>query len=62
MGPKTVIMPGVEIKNTFIKAGTLVSKSTKENSIIYGNPQKEKGVLNKKLCSRVNRQNYKFHF
>ena len=63
VGPKTIIMPGVEIKkNTFVKAGTLVSKSTKENSIIYGNPQKQRGFLNKKLSSSINKQNYKFHF
>ena len=63
VGPKTIIMPGVEIKkNTFVKAGTLVSKSTKENSIIFGNPQKQRGFLNKKLSSSINKQNYKFHF
>lgn len=63
VGPKTIIMPGVEIKkNTFVKAGTLVSRSTKENSIIYGNPQKQRGFLNKKLSSSINKQNYKFHF
>ena len=63
VGPKTIIMPGVEIKkNTFVKAGTLVSRSTKENSIIYGNPQKQRGFLSKKLSSSINKQNYKFHF
>ena len=63
VGPKTIIMPGVKIKkNTFVKAGTIVSRSTKENSIIYGNPQKQRGFLNKKLSSSINKQNYKFHF
>ena len=56
-------MPGVTIKkNTFIQAGTLVSKSTTENSIVYGNPQKEKGILTKEYISRINNQNKKFYF
>ena len=43
-------MPGVIVrKNTFIKAGTVVSKSTTENTIIYGNPQKQRGTISKKI-------------
>lgn len=63
VGAKAIIMPGVTIKrNTFIQAGTLVSKSTTENSIVYGNPQKEKGILTKEYISRINNQNKKFYF
>lgn len=63
VGPKTIIMPGVIVrKNTFIKAGTLVSKSTTENTIVYGNPQKQRGTISKKLISKINKQNNKFSF
>tara|TARA_B110000305_G_scaffold163105_1_gene180443 strand:- start:3188 stop:3664 length:477 start_codon:yes stop_codon:yes gene_type:complete len=63
VGPKSVIMPGVIVKkNTFIQAGTIVSKTTTENSIIYGNPQKEKKHLTKNLVSKINNQNKNYNF
>ena len=63
VGPKTIIMPSVIVrKNTFIIAGTLVSKSTTENTIVYGNPQKQRGTISKKLISKINEQNNKFSF
>jgi acetyltransferase-like isoleucine patch superfamily enzyme len=38
-------MPGVIVrKNTFVQAGTVLTKSTIENSILYGNPQKTKNL------------------
>ena len=44
VGPNSTIMPGVIIRrNTFIKAGSVITKSTNENTIVYGNPQKETG-------------------
>ena len=56
-------MPGVIIRrNTFIKAGSVITKSTNENTIVYGNPQKEKGYLSEKLISRINYINRKNHF
>ena len=63
IGPKTVIMPGVIIrKNTFIKAGAVITKSTTENSLVFGNPQKERAKLTKKMISKINRTNLKFNF
>lgn len=42
IGPKSAIMPGVIIrKNTFIRAGTVITRSIKPFTIVYGNPQKE---------------------
>ena len=56
-------MPGVIIKkNTFIQAGTVVSKSTKINSYIYGNPQKERKNFKKKIKSIINKKNKNFIF
>jgi maltose O-acetyltransferase len=41
VGPRAIILPGVTLKkNTFIQAGTVITKSTNENSIVSGNPQK----------------------
>tara|TARA_B100000945_G_scaffold239219_1_gene195315 strand:+ start:366 stop:815 length:450 start_codon:yes stop_codon:yes gene_type:complete len=63
VGPNSTIMPGVIIRrNTFIKAGSVITKSTNENTIVYGNPQKEKGYLSEKLISRINYINRKNHF
>ena len=51
-------MPGVVIKkNTLIQAGTIVSKSTNENSLVYGNPQQQRKTLTKSLISKINNQN-----
>ena len=47
-------------KNTFIQAGTVVTKSTNENTLVYGNPQKEKKTLTKSLVSKINNQNKKY--
>ncbi len=58
VGPRTTILPGVVVKkNTFIQAGTILTKSTNENSIIFGNPQKEKQKLTKNLVRKINNQN-----
>ena len=63
VGPKSVIMPGVIVKkNTFIQAGTIVTKTTTEDSIICGNPQKEKKHLTKNLVSKINNQNKNYTF
>ena len=63
VGPNSTIMPGVIIRrNTFIKAGSVITKSTNENTIVYGNPQKEKGYLSEKLISRINYINRKNNF
>jgi len=63
VGAKALILPGVTIKkNTFVQSGTVVTKSTIENSIVYGNPQKTKKILTKKFISRINNQNKKFNF
>ena len=63
IGPNSTIMPGVTIeKNTFIKAGSVITKSTRENSIVFGNPQKEKNLLSNKLMSKINYQNRNSNF
>jgi acetyltransferase-like isoleucine patch superfamily enzyme len=63
VGPNSTIMPGVTLKkNSFIMAGTIVSKSTCENSVMYGNPQKQRKKLTKKLISKLNNQNKKYNF
>lgn len=63
IGPKTLIMPGVVIKkNSFIQSGSIVSKSTKENSFVFNNPFRKRGTLTKRLISRINNQNKKFNF
>ena len=49
---------GVRIgKNTFIKAGSVVTKSTEPNSIICGNPQKIEGYLTEELIQKINNSN-----
>jgi acetyltransferase-like isoleucine patch superfamily enzyme len=56
-------MPGVILKrNTFVQAGSVVTKSTNENSIVYGNPQKEKKLLTKKVISIINNHNKNDNF
>ena len=63
IGPKSIIMPGVILrKNTFVKAGSVITKSTNENTIVYGNPQKEEAVLTDKLASKINNLNKRFNF
>ena len=63
IGPKSIIMPGVVIrKNTFIRAGSVITKSTKPNTIVYGNPQKEEIYLTDKLVSKINNLNKKYLF
>ncbi len=63
IGPNSTIMPGVTLKkNSFIMAGSIVSKSTRESSIISGNPQKDKNLLTKKFISKINNQNKNYTF
>lgn len=63
IGPKSVIMPGVIIrKNTFVRAGTVITRSTKPFTIVYGNPQKEGKLLNNKLISKINNINKNYLF
>jgi acetyltransferase-like isoleucine patch superfamily enzyme len=58
IGPKSIIMPGVVIrKNTFVRAGSVITKSTKPNTIVYGNPQKEEIYLTDKRVSKINNLN-----
>ena len=61
IGPRTVIMPGVIVrKNTFVRAGSVITKSTNPNTIVCGNPQKEEAFLSDKLISRINNLNKKY--
>lgn len=63
IGPKSIIMPGVIVKkNTFIRAGSVITKSTNPNTIVYGNPQKEEIHLSDKLISKINNLNKNFFF
>ncbi len=63
IGPKSIIMPGVVLrKNTFVRAGSVITKSTNPNSIVSGNPQKEEAILNDKLSSKINNLNKKYLF
>ena len=63
IGPKSIIMPGVIVrKNTFIRAGSVITKSTNANTIVHGNPQKEEIRLTDKLISKMNNLNKKFLF
>ncbi len=63
IGPGSIIMPGVVLKeNTFIRAGSVITKSTKPNSIVSGNPQKEEKILNTRLASKINNLNQKYLF
>ncbi len=63
IGPNSTLMPGVILKkNSFIMAGTVITKSTSENSIVYGNPQKEKRNLTNNLISKINNQNKNYNF
>ena len=63
IGPKSTIMPGVIVrKNTFIRAGSVITKSTNPNTIVYGNPQKEEVFLSDKLISKINNLNKKYFF
>ena len=63
VGPRTTILPGVVIKkNTFIQAGTVLTKSTNENSLVYGNPQKEKRTSTKNFVSKINSINKKYTY
>ena len=61
VGPKSIIMPGVTIrKNTFIKAGSVITKSTKPNTIVCGNPQQEEAYLTDELIEKINRSIEKY--
>ncbi|WP_440677278.1 acyltransferase [Candidatus Pelagibacter sp. HIMB1587] len=63
VGPRSVIMPGVIIrKNTFIRAGSVITKSTNPNTIVCGNPQTEEGYLSGKLVKKINSINKKYFF
>ncbi len=63
IGPKSIIMPGVILrKNTFVRAGSVITKSTNPNTIVYGNPQKEEIKLDQKLVSKINNYNEKYFF
>ena len=63
IGPKSIIMPGVTIKkNTFVKAGSVITKSTNPNTIVFGNPQKEGIQLGNKLISQINNLNKKYFY
>ncbi len=63
IGPKSIIMPGVILrKNTFVRAGSVITKSTKPNTIVYGNPQKQETKLDEKLVNKINIYNRKFFF
>ena len=63
IGPKSIIMPGVIIrKNTFVRAGSVITKSTNPNTIVYGNPQKEGMYLNDKSITKINNLNKKYFF
>ena len=58
IGPKSIIMPGVIIrKNTFVRAGSVITKSTNPNTIVYGNPQREEIYMSAKLISKINKLN-----
>ena len=58
VGPKSIIMPGVILrKNTFVKAGSVITKSTNRNTIVSGNPQKEEMILNNKSALKINNFN-----
>ena len=61
VGPKSIIMPGVTIrKNTFIKAGSVITKSTNPNTLVSGNPQREEAYLSDELISKINNSNEKY--
>ena len=63
IGPGSIIMPGVILrKNTFVKAGSVITKSTNENSIVFGNPQKEELILKDKVIKKINHLNKKYLF
>ena len=63
VGPKSIIMPGVILrKNTFVRAGSVITKSTNPNTIVYGNPQKEETLLSDKLISSINNSNKKYFY
>jgi acetyltransferase-like isoleucine patch superfamily enzyme len=63
IGPGSIIMPGVVLKkNTFVRAGSVITKSTNPNSIVFGNPQKEEKIMTDKLASKINDLNKKFLF
>ena len=58
VGPKSIIMPGVILrKNTFVRAGSVITKSTNPNTIVYGNPQREEIHMSAKLISKINKLN-----
>ena len=61
IGPKSIIMPGVIIrKNTFVRAGSVITKSTNPNTIVSGNPQQEEGYLSDELINKINNFNTKY--
>lgn len=63
VGPSSIIMPGIILrKKSFVQAGTVVTKSTEENSFIYGNPQKTKFKFDSKKISVINKSNEKFRY
>ena len=48
LGANSTIVCGIKIgKNSFVGAGSVVTKNVKDNSLVYGNPAKHKKNLNK---------------
>lgn len=61
VGPGSIIMPGVIVrKNTFIKAGSVITKSTNSNTIVSGNPQREEIYMCENLIKKINNLNKKY--
>lgn len=63
IGPGSIILPGVTIKkNSFIRAGSVITHDTEQNSIIEGNPQRQVTILTEKLAKKINQFNKKNQF
>ncbi len=53
IGCNVTILPGVEIKdNVIVAAGSVVTKSVKENTVVAGNPAKEISTFDKYVENR----------
>tara|TARA_B100000035_G_C21032450_1_gene569145 strand:- start:2793 stop:3272 length:480 start_codon:yes stop_codon:yes gene_type:complete len=48
LGANSTIICGIKVgKNSFVGAGSVVTKNVKDNSLVYGNPAKYKKIINK---------------
>ena len=62
IGPNSIILPGVTIKkNSFIRAGTVLSESVDADTLVFNNANKKVKLTEKKIL-KINKNNKRYKF